>query len=151
MQPMLHCDMACAFISQLLRPEPSSPLATGLMLAHAAVQFGGVASTVILVEKGGSGLSRGCAFVNFATHEAATAAISAMDNQVILPGGPYNLRVSHHHHHHHQKGAFSSSAEFMNVSAVTAGPATTLYADDCAIAMHCNVPQRPYSPVPHPG
>ncbi len=121
---MLQCDMANAFISQLLRPEPSSPLATGLMLAHAAVQFGGVASTVILVEKGGSGLSRGCAFVNFATHEAATAAISAMDNQVILPGGPYNLRVSHHHHHHHhhQKGAIASSADLMKCACGYCGP-----------------------------
>lgn len=49
---------------------------------------------MILVEKGGTGLSRGCAFVNYSTYEAATAAISALDNQVILPGGPYNLRVT---------------------------------------------------------
>lgn len=48
---------------------------------------------MILVEKGGTGMSRGCAFVNYSTHEAATAAIAALDNQVILPGGPYNLRV----------------------------------------------------------
>ena len=49
---------------------------------------------MILVEKGGSGLSRGCAFVSFTKHEAANAAIAALDNQVVLPGGPYNLRVS---------------------------------------------------------
>jgi uncharacterized membrane protein len=59
------------------------------------MQFGPIDSTVILIEKGGTGLSRGCAFVNFSTYEAAMASIAALDNQVILPGGPYNLRVSH--------------------------------------------------------
>ena len=58
------------------------------------LQFGPIDSTVILIEKGGTGLSRGCAFVNFSTYEAAMASIAALDNQVILPGGPYNLRVS---------------------------------------------------------
>ncbi len=58
------------------------------------LQYGTVESTVILVEKGGSGLSRGCAFVNFAKREDALAAIAALDNQVTLPGGPYTLRVS---------------------------------------------------------
>ena len=61
------------------------------------LQFGPIDSTVILVEKGGTGLSRGCAFVNFSTYKAAMASIAALDNQVILPGGPYNLRVSSGH------------------------------------------------------
>ncbi len=50
-------------------------------------------STVILVEKGGTGLSRGCAFVSFAKEVEAQAAIAALDNQLTLPNAPYNLRV----------------------------------------------------------
>lgn len=56
-------------------------------------QFGEVVSCVILVEKGGTGLSRGCAFVSFAEETAAHAAIAALDNQLMLPNAPYNLRV----------------------------------------------------------
>ena len=58
------------------------------------MQFGEVVSTVILVEKGGTGLSRGCAFVSYTEMSAAHAAIAALDNQTMLPDAPYNLRVS---------------------------------------------------------
>lgn len=58
------------------------------------MQFGEVVSTVILVEKGGTGLSRGCAFVSYTEMSAAHAAIAALDNQMMLPNAPYNLRVS---------------------------------------------------------
>ena len=50
---------------------------------------------MILVEKGGTGLSRGCAFVSFATFSAAQAAIEALHQQITLPGAPYTLIVSH--------------------------------------------------------
>lgn len=78
----------------LHRVEGTTSFCWALIAVFLHMQFGPIDSTVILIEKGGTGLSRGCAFVNFSTYEAAMASIAALDNQVILPGGPYNLRVS---------------------------------------------------------
>jgi RNA recognition motif-containing protein len=57
------------------------------------VQYGEVVNAVILIEKGGTGMSRGCAFISYATEAQAQAAVTALDNQMTLPGAPYNLRV----------------------------------------------------------
>lgn len=59
------------------------------------MQYGEVVSAVILIEKGGTGLSRGCAFVCYATEAQAQAAITGLDNQITLPGGDYNMRVGY--------------------------------------------------------
>lgn len=55
--------------------------------------YGEVVNAVILIEKGGTGMSRGCAFISYATEAQAQAAVTALDNQMTLPGAPYNLRV----------------------------------------------------------
>lgn len=56
-------------------------------------QYGEVVSAVILIEKGGTGMSRGCAFVSYATEAQALAAVAGLDNQLTLPNAPYNVRV----------------------------------------------------------